>query len=139
MSPLVISIDHPDRTAKPFSRAEEPTTKSANENDTDSHGSVVECLVGDGIQGGQAEDDGDEANPQACDRADDAGEASEVEGAFVELRGIENGDQDGEAVGGVEADGGNGRCGGKGDGRAEGGSGEEEGEGRCQPDYITKE
>jgi hypothetical protein len=107
-----------------------------NANNAHRDNRVIERLGIHRIAGREAENDRDEADPAAAHEGDGAAENAEVEGAFLggEFAVVDEPDEDWEAVGDVQADGGDGGCGCEGDTGAEGGDGEEEGEECGEPD-----
>lgn len=117
-------------------RPHDPAAHRPDANNAHRHNGIIQRLGIHRVRSRQAEYDGDEADPAARDECDGAGEHAQIEGAFLcnELALVDEADEDGDAVGDVESDGGDGGCGCEGDAGAEGGDGEEEGEEGGEPD-----
>ena len=88
----------------------------------------------DGVELREAKDDGDEGDVETCHGGDGARQRAQVEGSLCEVGRIDEADEDGKAVGEVEADGGDGGGGREGDAGSERRDSEEEGEEGCQTD-----
>lgn len=123
-----------DRAGEPVASPEEPGAKGPGRHDAHGYGGVVERLVGDGVGRGQAEDDADEADPEHGHDGHRLGQGSEPERTAPEVGWVEEPNEDGDAVGNVQADGGDGGCGREGHRRAERGKSEAEGERGGEPD-----
>ncbi len=65
-----LRFDLPDRSREPFPRPQKPAAECPQGDDADGNGRVVECLAVDRVELGETEDDGDEADVQACDGGD---------------------------------------------------------------------
>ena len=109
-----LRLNLPNRPREPFPRPQEPAAKRPQSDDPDGNGRVVQRLAVDGVEFRQAKDDGDKADIQACDRGDGTRQRAQVERSLAEIGRIDETDEDGEAVGEVEADGGDGGGGRKG-------------------------
>lgn len=130
--------DLADRPREPESCPEEPGAKSPRGDDADGDGGVVERLLGHRVGRGQAEDDADEADPEHAHDGDGPGHESEPERTAPEVGGAEESDEDGDAVGDVQADGGDGGRGREGHGGTERGECEAEGERGGEPDGADR-
>ncbi len=124
----------PTPSCKPMPCPQKPRSKREYPHHAQRNGSIVEGLTRDRILRGKTKDDGDEADPEASDSSDGFGEGTEVEGPAFEVSRPDEAHGDGDAVGDVEAAGGDGGGAVKGDFRAEGGEGEEEGAGGAEED-----
>lgn len=134
----VRSCDLAHGSREPGASPEEPRAKGPRGDDSHGDGGVVEGLVGDGVGGGQAEDDADEADPQHADGGYGLGHGAEPEGPAAEIGGEEKPDEDGDAIGNVQTDGGDGGCSREGDGGAERGESEAERERGGEPDGADR-
>ncbi len=95
--PLFLGLSN--RPREPPPRPQEPTPERPKSHDTHRDRSVVERLAVDRIDLGKTKDDGDEGDVKYSHRGDGAGGGTEVEGTFGEIAGIDEADEDGEAVG----------------------------------------
>lgn len=98
----------PTPPSEPPTCPQEPAGKSEKADDPKRHWGVVEHLPGDWIYGRQAEDDGQEANPEAGDQRDRLGSPAQSKGASLEVARVGESHGDGDTVGNVETDGGDG-------------------------------
>lgn len=129
-----LGLDLANRTVEPALGPKEPRAQTPEADDTDADGGVVERLRVDGVELRQAEDDGDESDPQHSDERHGAGEGAEVEGSADKAGWIDKANEDGETVGNVQADGGDRGRGREGNGRTDGGDGKEERQRGRKPD-----
>ena len=112
---------------EPMPGPQQPRAEGEDTHHTQSHGCVVERLRRDRVFRRQTEHDGDEGDPEASDDGEWLGRGAEVEGSAFEVAGVDDAHGDGDAVGEVEADCGDGSRAVECDGGAERGEGEEEG------------
>jgi hypothetical protein len=113
-----------------------PTSQRPNTNNAYRDNGIIQRLRVHRVRGRKAENDCDEADPTNANESDGTAEDAEVEGAFFGDEGalVDEADEDGDPVGDVQPDGGDGSCGCEGDGGAKGGDGEEEGQESGEPD-----
>lgn len=90
--------------SEPFSRPHEPRADRAYPNDSQRHARVVEGLGDYGVDGREAEGDGDEADPEAGDYSDRFASPAKVKRPAFEVARPDEGDTDGDTVGEEEAD-----------------------------------
>ena len=124
--PLLLNL--PYRPCEPSSGPQEPASERPQRYNSYCDRRVVQSLAVDGIELGETENDGDEGYPEHAYECDRPGCEAQVEGPLGEIAVVDEADEDGDAVGKVETDRGDGCGGGEGDARAEGGDGEQEGE-----------
>lgn len=124
--PHPFSLNRLHRTNKPLPCPHNPTAQRTQQDNAHSDRRIVHRLAIYRIHRRQIENHGDEADPETRDDADRAGEDSQVERSLGVSTRVDDGDEDGDAVGDVQTDGGDGGCGAESDGGAEGGNGEEE-------------
>jgi len=138
VNPHPLRHNLPNRADKPLPRRKQPSPHRADKNNPDRYDRIIERIFRHWVSSRETENDRDEADPENGDEGDGAGEEAEVEGAFFEVGWVEEADENGDAVGDVEADGGDGSGGGEGYRGAEGREGEAEGEGCGKPDCSDR-
>ena len=98
----------PTPPREPSPRPKEPTPECEQAYDAQRDGGVIQRPARDGVECWEAKHHGDEADPGARDDGHVSGRGAEVEGPALEIGGVDEGHGDGDAVGDVEADGGDG-------------------------------
>ena len=129
-----LRLNRLDRSHKPLPCPNHPTAQRTEQDNPHRHRRIIHRLAIHGVQRRQVEHDGDEADPETGDDADGARQQAEVERAFGVPVGVDDGDEDRDAVRDVQADGGDGGGGAEGDGGAERGDREEECQRGGEPD-----
>ena len=130
--PLCLNL--PNGPLEPPACPQEPAAERPERDDTDGNRCVIQRLAIDRVLLWQAKDNGDEGDVQTCDSGDGSGQGAEIERTLFEIGVIDETDEDREAVGDVEADGGDGGGGREGDGGAKRWDREEEREKGRQAD-----
>ena len=116
----------PTPPREPMSRPQEPRAESKGANNRQGDGGVVERLGCDRVDRWEAKDDGDEGDPDTRDDGKRFVSGAETEGSGFDGPFVDDAHGDGDAVGEVEADGGDGSRAVERDGGSEGREGEEE-------------
>lgn len=83
---------------EPGAGPEKPGAKGPGGHDAHGDRSVIKRLVGNGIGGGQAEDYADETNPEHTHEGHGFGHESEPKGTAPKVGGIEEPDENGDAI-----------------------------------------
>lgn len=94
----------PTSPREPSACPQGPAAQGEQANDTHRYGRIIEGRASDRIEGRQAKDDGDEADPQACDERDRFGSTTELEGAAFEVVRVVESHGDGDAIRDVQTD-----------------------------------
>lgn len=116
----------PDRPREPLSSRQEPASNGQNGDDPHRNDRIVECLFIDRIGCREAEDDGDEHDPCNSHSADGSRHEAQTERTFGVAIRVDQRNEDGDAVGEIEAYRRDGCRGTEGDGGSKGWKGEEE-------------
>ena len=116
----------PTPPREPTSSPQEPRAKGKGAHDRQRDGRIIERLRRGRVHRRQAKHDGDERDPETSDDGERFGRGAEVERSAFEVAGIDEAHGDGDAVGDVEADRGDGGRAVERKGRAEGREREEE-------------
>ena len=91
----------PTPTREPMSRPQVPGAEGESGHDGQGHGGVVERLRRNGVFGREAEDDGDEGDPEAGGDGEGFGGGAQGERAAFEVARVGEGHGDGDPVGEV--------------------------------------
>ena len=124
----------PTPAREPASSPQKPRAEREDGHDGQSDGGVIQRLGSDGVFRRQAEDHGDERDPEASHDGEGFRRAAEAEGSAFEVAFVDEAHGDGDTVGKVEADGGDGCRAVECDGGSEGREGEEEGTAGAEED-----
>ena len=128
----------PTPPREPASSPQKPRAKRKSAHDRQRFICLIELLVRVIVLRRQAEHDRDERDPETSDDGERFGRGAEVEGSAFEVAGIDEAHGDGDAVGDVEADRGDGGRAVEGKGRAEGREREEEGTAGAEEDCSDR-
>ena len=99
----------PTPPREPASGPQEPRAEGEETNHRHGHGRVVEGLRCDWVVGRETEHDGEDCDPETRNNGEWLGCGAESERSAFDFLRVEDGHGDGDAVGDVQADGGDGR------------------------------
>jgi len=104
--PRLLSLNLPDRPREILPRKQIPRPKRPHRHNPHSNRGIIQRLTRNRIHIRQTEDYRDEPDPQTRDQRHWSREDAEIEGALFEILVPDKADQDWQAIGDVEGDGG---------------------------------